>query len=196
LLILPKLLHKNAEFFESIKADRKFTVILSICLCFKLKKRPFVPPTIYIVGSFTQIICSEGFLKFKVHLDHFHKNTGLKVNEISLKMSIFLNAIGKFQTLINRFYILGISLLSINLWFRAPCNLICNTFLHLEPPCSSLPLNQLAILTVIFWKCRTINNLNKTKILPCVMPTWRKSWWAFGSSSLAWNSFHDLLRKL
>jgi P2-related tail formation protein len=26
LLILPKLLHKNAEFFESIKVDRKFTV--------------------------------------------------------------------------------------------------------------------------------------------------------------------------
>jgi hypothetical protein len=32
LLILPKLLHKNAEFFESIKANRKFTVILSSAL--------------------------------------------------------------------------------------------------------------------------------------------------------------------
>jgi hypothetical protein len=32
LLILPKLLHKNAEFFESIKVDRKFTVILSSAL--------------------------------------------------------------------------------------------------------------------------------------------------------------------
>jgi hypothetical protein len=29
LLILPKLMQKNAEFFESIKAGRKFIVILS-----------------------------------------------------------------------------------------------------------------------------------------------------------------------